>query len=151
MTGFVPGKHAIESYGNGGFRFAGMSHQGSIIALPTGIQSWFVSSPARIDVPSLTAVLAEAYRLDMLLIGTGEKALPQMRLLPGRCANWASMSKSWIQRRRRALITSSSKRDGVWALPFSRCDRFFSTGGRPCRASGAFPCACGAPYLPPGG
>lgn len=77
MTGFVPGKHAIESYGNGGFRFAGMSHQGSIIALPTGIQSWFVNTPARIDVPSLTAVLAEVNRLDMLLIGTGEKALPQ--------------------------------------------------------------------------
>lgn len=77
MSGFVPGRHEIESYGNGGFRFAGMSHQGSIIALPTGVQAWGVTLPERIDVSSLTPVLVEMNQLDMLLIGTGEKALPQ--------------------------------------------------------------------------
>jgi uncharacterized protein len=74
--GFVPGPHPIDSYGNGGFRFAGMSHKGSIIALPTGIQSWACSMPTRIDIMSLTPVLAEVGQIDMLLIGTGEKALP---------------------------------------------------------------------------
>lgn len=77
MSGYVPGGHQIESYGNGGFRFAGLSHQGSIIALPTGIQSWAVTSPNRIDVRSLAPVIVEMNQLDMLLIGTGEKALPQ--------------------------------------------------------------------------
>lgn len=75
--GFVSGRHQIDSYGNGGFRFAGMSHKGSVIAMPTGIQSWSVSLPTRIDVTSLTPVLAELGLLDMLLVGTGEKALPQ--------------------------------------------------------------------------
>jgi len=74
--GFVPGRHQIDSYGNGGFRFAGMSHKGSVIAMPTGIQAWSVSLPTRIDVSSLTPVLAELGQVDMLLIGTGEKALP---------------------------------------------------------------------------
>jgi uncharacterized protein len=75
--GYVPGGHMIDSYGNGGFRFAGMSHQGSVIALPTGVQSWNVSVPTRIDVASLTPVIVELGQIDMLLIGTGEKALPQ--------------------------------------------------------------------------
>lgn len=74
-SGFVPGGHMIDSYGNGGFRFAGMSHQGSVIAMPTGVQSWAVSVPTRIDVASLTPVIVEASRLDLLLIGSGEKAL----------------------------------------------------------------------------
>jgi uncharacterized protein len=77
QSAFVPGGHAIDSYGNGGFRFAGMSHIGSVIAMPTGIQSWNVKLPSRIDVNSLTPVLAEMERIDILLIGTGEQALPQ--------------------------------------------------------------------------
>lgn len=75
-TGYVPGSHAIESYGSGGFRFAGLSHQGSVIALPTGIQSWGANSAKGIDVSSLTAVIAEMAVIDILLIGCGEKALP---------------------------------------------------------------------------
>lgn len=75
--GFVPGGHQIDSYGNGGFRFAGLSHKGSVIAMPTGVQAWSVSAPTRIDVASLTPVIVELGRIDILLIGTGEKALPQ--------------------------------------------------------------------------
>lgn len=75
--GFVPGGHQIDSYGNGGFRFAGMSHKGSVIAMPTGVQSWSVVAPTRIDVASLTPVIVELGRIDLLLVGTGEKALPQ--------------------------------------------------------------------------
>lgn len=73
--GFVPGGYQIDSYGNGGFRFAGMSHKGSVIAMPTGIQSWSVTTPTRIDVASLTPVIVEMSQIDMLLVGTGEKAL----------------------------------------------------------------------------
>ena len=32
-----PGRAPIEAYGNGGFRFAEMSHRGSILCLPSGI------------------------------------------------------------------------------------------------------------------
>ncbi|MCA0401071.1 MAG: Mth938-like domain-containing protein [Proteobacteria bacterium] len=74
--GFVPGGHQIDSYGNGGFRFAGMSHQGSVIAMPTGIQSWLPSKAEQINVASLTPVIVEISKLDMLIVGTGEKALP---------------------------------------------------------------------------
>lgn len=76
-SAFVAGGHSIDSYGNGGFRFAGMSHIGSVIAMPTGIQSWNVKLPTRIDVNSLTPVLAEMKRIDILIIGTGEQSLPQ--------------------------------------------------------------------------
>ena len=33
----------IDAYGNGGFRFAGMSHQGSILCLPSGIHGWLAN------------------------------------------------------------------------------------------------------------
>ena len=43
-----PGRAPIEAYGNGGFRFADMSHRGSILALPSGIEAWAVASAAEI-------------------------------------------------------------------------------------------------------
>ncbi len=36
----LPQAAAIEAYGKGGFRFAGMSHRGSILCLPAGIWAW---------------------------------------------------------------------------------------------------------------
>ena len=30
-----PGRAPIDSYGNGGFRFAGMSHRGALLCLPS--------------------------------------------------------------------------------------------------------------------
>uniref|UniRef100_UPI0019535063 hypothetical protein n=1 Tax=Stenotrophomonas maltophilia TaxID=40324 RepID=UPI0019535063 len=35
-----PGRAPIDAYGNGGFRFADMSHRGSILCLPSGIHGW---------------------------------------------------------------------------------------------------------------
>ena len=35
-----PGRPPIDAYGNGGFRFAGMSHTGSLLILPSGIHGW---------------------------------------------------------------------------------------------------------------
>ena len=40
--GFVPGRHLLDAVGNGGFRFAEMSHRGSILILPSGIYAWDV-------------------------------------------------------------------------------------------------------------
>ena len=41
-----PGRAAIETYGAGGFGFAGMSHRGSIVALPSGIYAWNMNPTA---------------------------------------------------------------------------------------------------------
>ena len=75
--GFVPGKHSIDSYGSGGFRFAGMSHRGSVIVTPSGVQAWKVEDAAHINAAAFTSIFAEAISIDLLIIGTGEKSLGQ--------------------------------------------------------------------------
>lgn len=76
-AGFLPGAHAIEGYGAGGFRFASMSHRGSILALPSGILAWPAVTAADIDVLSLDAVFREAPGLiEHLLVGTGLELVP---------------------------------------------------------------------------
>ena len=40
-----PGRAPIDAYGNGGFRFAGMSHRGSLLCLPSGIHGWEPEDP----------------------------------------------------------------------------------------------------------
>lgn len=70
-SGFVPGRHIIDTYGNGGFRFAGMSHRGSILLLPSGVRAWPVAAPREIDRTALRPVQAEAGDVELLLIGTG--------------------------------------------------------------------------------
>ena len=58
--GFVPGRFPIDTYGNGGFRFADMSHKGSILALPSGIYAWPVTSAADLTPQSFDAIRREA-------------------------------------------------------------------------------------------
>lgn len=75
--GFVPGAHEIEAFGAGGFLFAGMSHRGSLLVLPSGIHSWSATNPAEITFASLAPVLDEAAgSIELLLIGTGRELLP---------------------------------------------------------------------------
>ncbi len=71
-----PGRAPIDAYGDGGFRFAGMSHRGSLLALPSGIQAWQAISAGQIDAHALAPVLAEAETIDILLIGTGDDLVP---------------------------------------------------------------------------
>ena len=66
-----PGRAPIEAYGAGGFRFADMSHRGSILALPSGIWAWPPKSAAEIDEASLARVFAERTEIDIFLIGCG--------------------------------------------------------------------------------
>ena len=76
MTAHYPGRATIDSYGAGGFGFAGMSHRGSIIALPTGIYAWKVN-PSALTPADFAMVLAERPEIDLLLIGMGpEMARP---------------------------------------------------------------------------
>jgi uncharacterized protein len=70
VTAHFPGRAAIEGYGAGGFSFAGMSHRGSILALPSGIYSWD-PDPAALAPEDFAMVLAEKDAVDFLLIGMG--------------------------------------------------------------------------------
>lgn len=74
--GFFPGLAPIDAYGNGGFRFAEMSHRGSILCLPSGIQAWAARLPGDIDVASLARLLDETAPIDILLVGTGADLVP---------------------------------------------------------------------------
>lgn len=68
----LPGRHAIEAYGKGGFRFGGMSHQGSILCLPSGVYAWGAASMDEVDEAALAPVLDErADGAQFLLLGSG--------------------------------------------------------------------------------
>lgn len=70
-AGHYPYQAPIDAYGNGGFRFAGMSHRGSLLCLPTGMHAWSVKDPAELTRDSLAPVFAAAADMDVLLIGLG--------------------------------------------------------------------------------
>ena len=55
-----PGRAPIDTYGNGGFRFADMSHRGSLLCLPSGIHGWDVESPEGFSINSFEMILAQA-------------------------------------------------------------------------------------------
>ncbi len=78
--GYVPGRHKIEDYGNGGFRFAEMSHRGSILASPAGVRAMPLEKPEDIDDAAIDAVLAEG-GVDLLLVGSGAELRPLKRAL----------------------------------------------------------------------
>ena len=83
MNGHVPGRHLIDAYGAGGFRFAGMSHVGSILATPGGV---FAAPPSTLAdlrfehfAPLIKEIADAPGSTELLVIGTGEKMarLPQ--------------------------------------------------------------------------
>ncbi len=76
FDGFVPGFWQIDSYGNGGFRFAGMSHRGSIIASPAGVSAWGALEAADISEAALQSILEDGSGIGFLLIGTGTQIHP---------------------------------------------------------------------------
>ncbi len=76
-AGFAPGLHTIDGYGEGGFRFGGMSHRGSILAVPDGVYAWAVQKPADITAESLERVFGSLKgSIELLLIGTGTDLIP---------------------------------------------------------------------------
>jgi uncharacterized protein len=70
--GHYPYQAAIDAYGNGGFRFAGMSHRGSMLALPSGMHAWGIKAGDKVTLESLAPALAVADQIDVLLIGLGD-------------------------------------------------------------------------------
>ncbi len=74
--GRLPTPVPIESYGRGGFRFADMSHRGSLLCLPSGMWAWDPGSPPVFDETTLAPLFAEADRIDVCLLGTGRDLVP---------------------------------------------------------------------------
>jgi uncharacterized protein len=66
-----PGRAAIEAYGDGGFRFAGMSHRGSLLIVPSGMYAWELTSAGDAGAEAFARVLGEAASIGVLLFGTG--------------------------------------------------------------------------------
>jgi uncharacterized protein len=71
-----PGRAPIDTYGNGGFRFADMSHRGSILCLPSGIHGWDMDETKPLSIDLFQRVLAEARDIEFLLVGTGVEMRP---------------------------------------------------------------------------
>ncbi|MGO3931499.1 Mth938-like domain-containing protein [Rhodopseudomonas pseudopalustris] len=69
----LPRSAPIEAYGKGGFYFAEMSHQGSLLCLPDSIWAWQVAAPGEIDAPALQLVFDRAAAIDTLIIGTANE------------------------------------------------------------------------------
>ncbi len=67
----LPRQALIDSHGGGGFRFAGMSHRGSLLCLPDGIWAWQVASPNEISDEALSLVFARTDDLDFFILGSG--------------------------------------------------------------------------------
>jgi len=71
-----PGRAPIDAYGNGGFRFADMSHRGSLLCLPSGIHGWDLQEGDPLTVEAFAQVIAEARDIEVLLVGTGQNLRP---------------------------------------------------------------------------
>ncbi|MDD7908755.1 MULTISPECIES: Mth938-like domain-containing protein [Pseudovibrio] len=72
----LPQQVELSAYGEGGFRFADMSHRGSLLSVPSGTYGWEPSTFEDITLKSLQRVLDESEQLEVLLIGTGNSLVP---------------------------------------------------------------------------
>jgi uncharacterized protein len=67
----LPRQALIDAHGGGGFRFAGMSHRGSLLCLPDGVWAWPVAAPDAITKDALALVFARTDALDFFIVGVG--------------------------------------------------------------------------------
>jgi uncharacterized protein len=70
-TPHLPRQALIDAHGGGGFRFAGMSHRGSLLCLRDGIWAWPVVTATALTGEMLAPVFAQADALDFFILGTG--------------------------------------------------------------------------------
>ena len=75
-----PGRAPVEVYGNGGFRFADMSHKGSIICLSEAIYSWDVKAASDLVAEHFDRVLNDS-DIEVFLLGLGPDFMPMPRHL----------------------------------------------------------------------
>ena len=74
-TPFLPECVPIEAYGNGGFRFRDMSHQGSLLCLPSGIYAWPPGSGQHLSLADFDRVFDQPSGIGFVLLGTGDRQI----------------------------------------------------------------------------
>ena len=109
----LPYPAPIEAYGAGGFRFAGLSHRGSLLCLPDGIWAWPVASPEEVTAATLGLVFERAAQLDLLILGTGRDfwiVPPDLReRLRGHSLKWEAMPTSAAIRTYNVLVVEGRR------------------------------------------
>ena len=70
-TPTYPEQVPINAYGNGGFRFAEMSHRGSLLLLPSGIFGWSPNNGEALAPTDFDRVFNESGTIEFLMLGTG--------------------------------------------------------------------------------
>ena len=77
---FAPGSHPIAAHGARAFAFAGMRHEGSILATPKGVRTLAATSVEALDTITLAPLIAECAEspgsIEFLVVGTGERMAP---------------------------------------------------------------------------
>ncbi len=81
----LPTTARIESYRGGGFRFAGMSHRGSLLIVPDGMWASPVKAPVDIDEAALALVFACVPPVGMCVVGAGRDPWMVPPALRARC------------------------------------------------------------------
>jgi uncharacterized protein len=69
----LPERAPIDSYGNGGFRFAAMSHHGSLLILANGMHAWPPGQFSDVTLADFAPALTANPRPAFLLFGTGSE------------------------------------------------------------------------------
>lgn len=70
-TPHYPYPTPIEAYGPAGFRFAGMSHKGSLLCLPAGIYAFAPRRLQDVTPEDLTPLVDQSDGISFCLFGTG--------------------------------------------------------------------------------
>ena len=77
---FAPGSHPIAAYGGGAFAFAGMKHEGSILATPAGVRPLQAATLAELTPETLRPLFEESAAspgsIEFLVIGVGADVAP---------------------------------------------------------------------------
>ena len=66
----------LRSYGDHGFRFADVRHEGGLCILPDGIHRWQPRTPEEVTAKDFASVSAHRAEVDFLLYGCGARQLP---------------------------------------------------------------------------
>jgi uncharacterized protein len=74
ITPAVPaGRQLIEAYRPGGFRIAGVQHEGSVLVLPEHTLGWPVGAPGEISAASLAPITTAEPAVEILILGLGAR------------------------------------------------------------------------------
>ena len=75
------GRQIIQSYGGGGFRVAGVRHEGSVLVFPRRTMAWAVTSAEGLAVTHLRQLADMPGEVDVLLVGMGRTSTVPAREL----------------------------------------------------------------------